>query len=193
MSRAGPYPLKTTFESISDFHCATASSVDWRVTSLQCRTRRSVEWTAGHCNTAVTRWESATGLTTPRRRPLHSYKMLSSPRRSGPALQCPKAAAVSAVSCSPRGSLSRKSNKQHSNHTVCSFLATALRIALASELSNRENRCALLTVVTSSHWIIFREKSAPTVDLYVSENTLSTKRLMIEVLPHAALPTTMIL
>ena len=84
------------------------------------------------------------------------------------------------------------------------------------------------TVVRSSHCTIFREKSAPTVDLYlrtrpefsgddrygqcghglerqqgggagdrrgahVSEKTLLTKRLMMEVLPHAALPTTMIL
>eukprot|EP01048_Picozoa_sp_COSAG05_P017324 COSAG05_NODE_2345_length_3199_cov_1.827419_2_plen_75_part_00 len=38
-----------------------------------------------------------------------------------------------------------------------------------------------------------REKSAPTVDLYVSENILFTKRLIIEVLPQPALPTTMIL
>ena len=84
------------------------------------------------------------------------------------------------------------------------------------------------TVVRSSHCTIFREKSAPTVDLYlrsrqntqvddrygqcghglerqqgggagdrrgahVSEKTLLTKRLMMDVLPHAALPTTMIL
>ena len=38
-----------------------------------------------------------------------------------------------------------------------------------------------------------REKSAPTVDLYVSENTLSTNLLMIDVLPQPALPTTIIL
>ena len=154
--------------------------------------RRPVEWTARHGNAAVTRWR--TQQDSPHHDGAHCILIKCSRHRGKAILPCnvPELQPYLLIR-SFQQVCSAIRHKLHLNHTVCSFLATAFGIAPASGLSNRENRCALLTVVTSSHWIIFREKSAPTVDLYVSENTLSTKRLMIEVLPHAALPTTMIL